>query len=155
MAKLKHGTVTIAYPDDIVLPEKAGQLTGADLARVQKARRGVGLACEATSVALKKYGDRVPGSGVDPDELVTAGKMAEAIDEVIADTEHALMILKQANVLLDADAHLRLRKVLAAVRAAEKFDANVVDLFRHLLDYFANSRAATDGATPAGGAPPA
>ncbi len=155
--KLKHGTVVVTYPSNITLPERAGQLTAAEITRLPKARRGIGLACDATAAVLEKHGDRVPGAGVDPADLVKAGKMAEDIDHVIADMEHALMIMKQANLLLDGDAHTRLRKVLAAVRAAEKFDPRVGDLFRHLNDYFANTRGGGEegGAPPGGGAPPA
>src|SRR5262245_15870768 len=105
MGKLEQGTVTVVYPDDIKLPEKAGKMPPEEVARIEKARRGVGLACEKTAEALKKYGARVSGAGVDPDELEKAGEMAEGIDVTIADVEHALMILKQANILLDGDAH--------------------------------------------------
>lgn len=152
MGKLKHGNVSVSYPDDISLPEKAGQLSTSELARIPKARKGIGLACDSTAKALKKYGERVPGAG-DADELAAAGKMAEDIDEVIADVEFVLMVLKQANVLLDADAHTRLRKALSAVRAAEKFDTNVADLFRAVIEYFSN-RPAGEGTPPAGGGTP-
>lgn len=152
MGKLKHGNVVVSYPDSIALPERAGQLSTAELARTPKARRGVGLACDSSAKALRKYGDRVPGAG-DADELAKAGEMAEAIDEVIADLEHTLMVLKQANVLLDADAHTRLRKVLTAVRAAEKFDRAVPDLFRSVVEYFSSTRGGAEepSSPPAGG----
>jgi len=155
LGKLKQGNVVVSYPDTITLPERAGQLSTTEVARIPKARKGVGLACDSTAKALKKYGDRVPGAG-DADELAEAGEMAESIDEVIADLEHALMVMKQANVLLDGDAHTRLRKVLSAVRAAEKFDANVADLFRSVIDYFASTRGGGEGgASPVGGGTPA
>jgi hypothetical protein len=42
-----------------------------------------------------------------------------------------------------------LRKALTAVRAAEKFDPSLVDLFPGLIDYFANSKPGED-ALPTG-----
>lgn len=153
MGKLKLGTVTVAYPDDIELPEKAGKMAPEEVGRLEKPRRGIGLACEKTAEAMIKNTGRVTVSGVDPDALVTAGRMAEDIDVVIADVEHVLMTLKQGNALLDSNAHLMLRKVLAAVRAAEKFDPKVADLFPHLTAYFANSRGSSTGGAPPGGAP--
>lgn len=151
MGKLKQGTVTVVYPDSISLPEKAGKLSADEVARVEKARRGVGLTCEKTAEALKKYKDRVKGSDVDPAKLEEAGAMAEDIDVTIADVEHALMVLKQANILLDGDAHRMLRKVLAAVRSAEKFDPKVTELFPHLIGYFASNRGAGGNPAPAAG----
>ncbi|MFO0591295.1 MAG: hypothetical protein U0441_27355 [Polyangiaceae bacterium] len=149
MGKLEHGNVVVSFANKITIPEKAGHLSAAEAARIPRARKGVGLACDATSTALEKYGDRVPGAG-DAGELAKAGEMADAIDEVIADVEHLLMILKQANLLLDGDAHTRLRRALTAVRAAEKFDPKVADLFRGLIAYFARSNG--EAASPAEGA---
>jgi hypothetical protein len=85
---------------------------------------------------------------VTADELVAAGEQAEDIDVVIADVENVLVVLKQANNLLDAHAHELLRKVLAAVRAAEKFDPKVASVFPHLVAYFANKRGIDAPAEP-------
>jgi hypothetical protein len=144
--QLTHGTVTIGYPAHIELPEKAGKLSPAEVAKLPKARRGIGLACEKTAEALSK----APGvkTDVTAAALVTAGAMAEDIDTVIADAEYALVVLKQANNLLDGNAHELLRKVLAAVRAAEKFDPHVAEVFPHLIAYFANKRG-VEAPTPA------
>lgn len=146
MKQLIHGTVTIGYPAGIELPPKAGKLSPEEVTRLPKARRGVGLACEKTAEALPK------ASGVKTDvtaeALVAAGAMAEEIDTVIADVENALLVLKQANNLLDGAAHELLRKVLAAVRAAEKFDSHVVDVFPHLIAYFSNKRGVEAPAEP-------
>ena len=49
-----------------------------------------------------------------------------------------LMKLKQANRLIDQSAHDGLRRVLAGVRALEKFDPTVTDLVKDLIDYFSN-----------------
>jgi hypothetical protein len=135
---LTHGTVTVSYPAHIDIPANAGKLSPDEVNKIPKARRGVGLACEKTAEALAK----APSVKTDVDSaaLVEAGTMAEDIDVVIADVENVLVVLKQANNLLDANAHEMLRKVLAAVRAAEKFDPRVVDVFPHLIAYFAHKR---------------
>lgn len=151
MGKLMQGSVIVAYPDNVELPEKAGKLTVEEVARLEKARRGIGLACERTAEALEKNVERLKVPGVDPDALAEAGRVAEDIDVVIADVEHVLMVLKQANALLDSHAHRELRKVLAALRSQEKFDPKLGDLFQHLVAYFSSSRGG--GAAP--GAPPA
>jgi len=110
--------------------------------RVVKARRGVGITCDATATAMEKDPQRLAVPGVDPAELRSAGKVAEDIDWVITDLEVILGRLKQANMLLDADAHVMLRKCLAYVRAQEKFDAQLAALVPQLESYFAKSPSA-------------
>lgn len=155
MGKLKQGVVTVAFPDDIDLPEKAGQLSAVELSRIEKARRGIGLTCARTAEAMTKNAERLSVPGVDPDELAEAGRMAEAIDVVIGDVEQVLMVLKQGNVLLDGHAQRELRKVLAAVRSQEKFDPKLAELFGDLVSYFASSRPGGAAPAPAGGNKPA
>jgi hypothetical protein len=150
---LEHGTVAVSYPTTIEIPASAGNLSPLEVKRLQKTRRGLGVACDGTATQLTSHPDAVSVK-VTPDELRTAGRMAEEIDTVIADLEYVLTILKQANLLLDADAHEKLRVVLAAVRAAEKFDPKVTQLFPQLIAYFANA-AATATATPPAPAAPA
>lgn len=139
MAEIKQGTVTVVLPDDIRIPEQAGDLTSKDMQRLAKARRGVGLTCEVTAVAIEKDPARLAIPGVDSATLRAAGKAAEDIDLYITDLEVILGRLKQANLLLDAEAHLMLRKCLAHVRSQEKFDAQLSALVPQLETYFANS----------------
>jgi hypothetical protein len=117
--------------------------------RLPEARRGVGVACETTADAIRKNPDRLKPHNVAADRLAEIGRMAEQIDTVIVDTEAALIRLKQANTLIDAEAHESLRRVLGFVRAEEKFDARLTDLVPHLIAYFANERTAKAETTPA------
>ncbi len=141
MPELKQGSVSVAIPDHIILPPDAGELTGKDMQRLEKARRGVGLTCDATATAIEKDPQRLGVHGVQPSELRMAGKVAEDIDMVITDLEVILTRLKQGNMLLDAAANLMLRKCLAHVRAQEKFDPQLAELVPQLEAYFANTPA--------------
>ena len=139
MPELKQGSVSVAIPDHIVLPPEAGELTLKDMQRLEKARRGVGLTCEATATAIEKDPRRLGAQGIDPSALRAAGRVAEDIDMVITDLEVILGRLKQGNMLLDAAANLMLRKCLAHVRAQEKFDPQLATLVPQLETYFANT----------------
>lgn len=152
MAQLTHGTVSITYPDHITLPERAGKLTPAEVARLEKPRRGLGLACEKTAEAIKQHPAQLAAAGVDPEQLRADGRAAEDIDTVIHDLEALLTRLKQANSLLDEHAHRELRRVLAHVRAQQKFDPSVPSLVPLLVAYFANAREtpSPEEPTPAG-----
>ena len=140
MATLTQGTVSITHPDHIHIPPEAGKLSAEQIAALEKPRRGLGLACEKTAEAMKKYPDRLTVKDVDPVELARDGRAAEDIDTVISDVEALLLRLKQANNLLDEKAHRELRKVLAYVRGQEKFDRGIVDLVPILVAYFSNTR---------------
>lgn len=150
MPEIKQGTVTAVVPETITIPDRAGNLTPREVRRLPKARKGVGMVAQQTAETLKKVGNRVAVQGTTPDEIASAGRIAEAIDEPMNDAQYVAMVLAQANLLLDAEAHLLLRKALTAVRAAEKFDPRIVDLFPALIEYFANSRSEEPGdETPA------
>ncbi len=145
MAEVKQGSVTAIVSDEITVPERAGTLNPQEVRRLPKARKGVGLVAMQTAEALRNVGSRVIVQGATPDDIATAGRMADAIDEPVNDAQYVAMVLAQANLLLDAEAHVLLRKALTAVRAAEKFDPRIVDLFPGLIDYFANSKPDEDG----------
>ena len=140
MATITEGNVSVVVPEHISIPVEAGTLSKDQVRRLIKARRGVGLACGATAQAMRTYPDRLAVAGVSPDALDAAGRSAEDIDLVITNLEIVLTTLKQANLLLDAQAHELARRVLATVRATEKFDETVVDLVPQLIAYFANER---------------
>lgn len=147
---MTQGSVTLTCTETLQIPDKAGKMSVEEVSRIEKARRGVGITCERTAEALRKNEGRITVPGVTPEALEQAGKAADDIDGVIADLEHLLLILKQSNVLLDAHAHRELRKVLAAVRAQEKFDPRLPDLFPQLIAYFATTRGNDGGAPPTG-----
>lgn len=140
MAEIQHGHVTVVVPDDVDLPGKAGQMSPTEVQRLPKARKGVGLTCLMTAEALVRHGDRINVSGVDAETLQKAARGAEAYDAAITDLEAVLVRLKQANLIHEAEAHEALRRVLAAVRAQEKFDPRAADVVPELVAYFANSR---------------
>ena len=139
MPELKQGTVSLLIPEHIVVPEQAGELTTRDIQRLEKARRGVGLTCDTTASAMERDPQRLAIPGIDPAGLRAAGKVAEDIDLVITDLEVILVKLKQANLLLDAEANLMLRKCLAHIRSQQKFDPQLPALVPQLETYFANS----------------
>ncbi|HUT77106.1 MAG TPA: hypothetical protein VM285_05435, partial [Polyangia bacterium] len=124
MAEMKHGTVSLTIADHIQLPPEAGDLTAKDLARIEKARRGVGVTAQLTAEAARKHPQILPDD-VTPDELEAQGRQADDIDLAISDVEALLGRLKQANVMIDGKANEMLRKVLAHVRSKEKFGASI------------------------------
>jgi hypothetical protein len=140
MAEMNHGTVTIQFADHIQIPPEAGTLSPSDIARIEKARRGVGATAMLTAEAIRKQPQLAPG-GVTADELEAIGRQADDIDLVISDVEALLFKMKQANVMIDGKANEMLRRVLANVRALEKFDSGVVNSVTHLTGYFQNSRS--------------
>ena len=147
MAEMIQGTVAITIPDNIDIPEEAGQLSPKEVIRIPKSRKGLGIVCEATTDAMQKNPERLRPPNVDAAILSEKGRMAEAIDQVIVDIEAILVKLKQANLLLDADAHTDLRKVLAFVRSQEKFDPRLTDLVPALISYFSHDKPDQDGAS--------
>jgi len=133
---LKEGSVTLTLPAGLTLPANAGKLSPDELSRHARARRGLGLTCQATSTAMTKKGAEFTVPGVDAKALATAGERAEQIDGVIEDVSTLLAKLRQANVLLDAEAIELLRKVNAQVGAQGKFDDNLFERFAAVGAYF-------------------
>jgi hypothetical protein len=150
MSELKQGSVSVQLPLHIELLPQAGKLTTEEVRTYEKARRGLGLACEQTAEAMRKNPERLPVVGISPDELQNHGKQAEDIDAVINDLENVLVIVKQNNLLLDARANQALRRVLAFVRSMEKFDPQLASLVPHLINYFSNRSASDEGAESQG-----
>ena len=133
---LTEGSVSLTVPADLPLPDKAGKLSPDELARFPRSRKGLGLACQATAVALTKKGAEFTVPGVDAAALAVAGDRAEKIDEVIEDVRTLLAKLEQANVLIDVEAIDLLRKVSAQVNAQGKFDENLFERFSAVGTYF-------------------
>ena len=133
---IKEGSVALTLPAGLTVPDKAGTLSPADLKRYPRARNGLGLACEATAAAMTKKGAVFQVPGVDPSALATAGQHAELVDQVMEDLETLLAKLRQANVLIDADAIELLRKVSAQVNAQGAFDENLFERFAAVGAYF-------------------
>ncbi len=140
MSQFKQGSVTVELPPSVTIPEQAGKLSPTQISRLEKPRKGIGLTCQKTSEAMLKYAAQFAVPGVDATKLAQKGQAAEDIDTVVFELEAALSVLKQANRLLDDDAHRDLRKVLAFVRGQEKFNPGIVNLVPSLIDYFANAR---------------
>lgn len=153
MANLTHGTVTITLPDELTPPDKAGHLSPKEQQRIPRAPRDIGRACEDAADLVEKNGSALTlPPDLTADALRRAARQADGIDRVIADIEFLLATLKQANLLFDADAWERLRKLNALVKSQEKFDPSLSSKFAPLLDYFARRGAA---ATPARAPQPA
>jgi hypothetical protein len=145
-SEIKQGSVVVQLPIHIELLPQAGKLSAEEMRASEKARRGVGLACEQTAEAMRKNPERFQVVGISPDSLQSYGRQAEDIDSVIVDLETVLGILKQNNTLLDARAHQSLRRVLAYVRSMEKFDPKLAALVPHLIAYFAKRGQAAEAA---------
>jgi hypothetical protein len=140
MSELKQGSVVVSLPSHIEILPEAGELTPGQMASMEKPRKGLGLVCEQTALAMQKDPERLAVPGLTPEKLINYGKQAEDIDAIIIDMEVLLGVLRQNNLLLDSRAHKALRQVLASVRALEKFDPKLATLVPHLINYFSRSK---------------
>ena len=142
MTEINVGTVTIILPEGMTLDPRAGKLTKAEKYGVPKARKGLGLACDQTAAAMEKANGALVVPNVTAGGLRQKGALAENIDQVIEDTKIALEIMRQANLLADADAFTELRKVNQQVKAQSQFNPSLKDRFAAVIDYFSNKKRA-------------
>jgi hypothetical protein len=148
MADVKHGSVTVTIPDALKPPANAGTLTPDEVRRLPKAPRGIGLVGAHTADAIRKAGDKLTlPAGVTADTLDAACERADGIDQVIHDLEVVLATMKQANLLLDAEAWEQLRRVNGQVKEQMKFTPELGAMFRVLHEFMSRG-------TRAGGQPP-
>jgi hypothetical protein len=138
MATIKHGTITLAIEDHLAPPEKAGKLSPQEIARIPRARRGIGLACAQAADAMEKAGAKfTPPAGVTADGLRAAGKRAEDIDQYLLDLDVVRQILQQSNLLFDAEAWEQIRKMNDQVKVQAKHDPALALMFDQVLRFFA------------------
>jgi hypothetical protein len=157
MAEIKHGSVTVTVPDELTPPENAGNLTPDEVRRLPKPPRGIGIVGAHTADAIKKAGDKLTlPKGITAETVAEACERADGIDQVIVDLEVLVAKMKQANLLMDADAWEQLRRVNGSVKEQMKFAPELELIFQVLRDFM--SRGARSGgqtpptpSTPAGG----
>jgi ABC-type transporter Mla subunit MlaD len=138
MAEVKYGTVSVTIDDFLAPPDQAGKLSPAELARIARPPRGIGLACDQAADAIDKAGASFSApKDVTAASLREAGPRADGIDLVIADLEVVLGILKQANALFDGTAYEQIRKVNDQVKAQGKHQPEIEKMFESVLAYFA------------------
>ena len=148
MADIKYGSVAVTVPEALKPPENAGSLSPQEVRHLPKAPRGIGLVGTHTADAIKKAGAKLTlPPGVTADALVAACARADGIDQVIIDLEVVLAILKQANLLFDAEAWELLRRVNGQVKEQMKFAPELEPMFRILLDFMSRG-ARSGGQTP-------
>jgi hypothetical protein len=140
MAEINEGVVKITLPAGLDVPAQAGRLSDDDVRDLAKVRTGLGLACVHTAVELEKIGSEFTVPGVAATALKTAGQKADLWDEVIADLELALRVVKQANLIADNDAFTMLRKVNNQVKAQAAFAPKLKERFATVGEYFASAR---------------
>lgn len=149
MPEIKQGTVTVTLPDHIQLAPSAGSLSVDEVRRLPKTRKSLGLVCSAVAAAIRKNPERLCPHGVDPDRLEAMGRAAEDMTGVVVDLKAATLRAAQGDLLLGAEAHDVLRRVMAFVRSQEKFDPHVADLVPQLVSYFSRKVSAQADKVPA------
>lgn len=151
MGKIEYGSIVVTVPDALDPPEKAGKMAPVEVSRIPKAPRGLGLVCDKAAAAIKKAGDKfTPPPGVTPDSIAAAGQKAEDVDLVIGDLEVVTQIMKQANLIFDAEAWEQLRKLNDQVKAQGKHNPELLTMFKDVIDYFARGPRRPKG-PPEGG----
>jgi hypothetical protein len=151
MAEVKHGTVSVNIPDSLKPPERAGTMSPDEVKRLPKAPRGIGLVGAHTADAITKAGDKLTlPKEVTAAALQAACERADGIDQVIVDLEVVLVMLKQANLLFDAEAWELLRKVNGQVKEQMKYAPELGPIFKVLLDFMSRGPRAsqTQGSAP-------
>ncbi|MDJ0766674.1 MAG: hypothetical protein QNJ97_27120 [Myxococcota bacterium] len=140
MSEYKQGTVTVTLSDDLTLPEAAGRMSKVEVQRIVKPRKNLEAVCEAVAQAMRKYPDRIRPMDITADGLTDLGDKAMALHGAITDVSTIMTSLQQGDLIFSAMAHEGLRRVLAFVRSAEKFDPRLPDLVPELIDYFSSRR---------------
>lgn len=151
MVDIRHGTVTVSIPDELAPPPEAGSLGPDEVRRIAKAPRGMGLICDTTADAVEKSGTKfAPPAGVTAASLRAMGKRAEGMDQVLLDLDVVMNKLKQANLLVDAEAWEQIRKINDQVKAQGKHAPEVLVMFKPVLDFFARGpRPSAQAPSPA------
>ena len=140
MTVLKQGSAELTVPDHLTPPEKAGRMTPEDVKRIPRARRGIGLICDQAADAIEKADPSLMlPPGVTATSLREAGKRAEEIDLYLRDLDTLHHILQQTNLMFDADAWEQIRALNDQVKAQGKRNPLLLEQFRDLLAYFAQS----------------
>jgi hypothetical protein len=140
MTKIKHGRAEIGLPDELgELPERAGTLTPKEVNAIPRARRGLGMASALAAEGIRGAGSALTlDLDLTPESIIEASARAESIDVVIADVEFLLHRLKQGNLLLDAEAYMKLRRLKDAVRTQGKYKPELLTMFAAFLSFFEN-----------------
>ncbi|MBK9266731.1 MAG: hypothetical protein IPM54_43965 [Polyangiaceae bacterium] len=148
MATVSYGTVSLTIADALTPPAKAGNLSADEVRRLPKAPRGIGLAGAHTADAIGKAGTKLTlPADITAEILLAVCQKAEDIDQVIIDLEVVLTILKQANLLFDAEAWEMLRRVNDQVKAQAKYAPELEIIFRTLFDFMSRKRSSSQGPT--------
>lgn len=147
MADYEKGNVHINFPEGFTLDERAGTLDVKEVQRLEKARDGLAEACAKSATGMRDNDGRIAVPQLTADELAAKGQATFNIGNTVANLETALRVFKQQQLITEADAHEALRRVLAAVRAAEKFDPRITDAFPDLIKYFDNASPAKSTGT--------
>jgi hypothetical protein len=148
MAEINHGTITLTIPDELAPPAQAGKMTAKDIKKIPKAPKGVGQLCHQAADAMGRAGAAfAPPPGVTVDSLRQVGTRADGIDQYIIDSEVVQEILRQSNLLFDADAWKQLRQVNDQIKAQMKHNPALAVIFQQVLEAFARS-ASTVPAEP-------
>lgn len=148
MGAFTLGSVSVQFPTHAELPAESGTLTSDDLLELGVARSGIRSTCYATASMLRENSSRIAVPGMTPDQLEAAGVAVEDVGLIVAELEVVMHHVKQGHRLLQHEAHSLLRRVLAQLRAAEKFDPNLGLRFPELIGYFSNERQPTTVAAP-------
>jgi hypothetical protein len=145
--QIQEGVVNLVLPGGLEVPAKAGTMSDGDVRSLPKCRAGLGVSCQYAASEMEKMGPEFTVPGVTAAELRAAGEQADLWDEVIEDTELALRVAKQANLLADNDAFTMLRKVNNQVKAQAAFNPKIKERFTAVTEYFSSARKTATTAT--------
>lgn len=147
---LKIGSITMTIDAGLDLPAEAGKLTAAEIKRLPKARIGVGEACDRTAKAIEDAGDSfMAPKAIDPATLRMRATRATGMDTLVRDAEHVVFVLKQANLLVDSEAHLALCRVNDQLKTQSKDTPSLKTRFKDASQYFKNAAKKAPATTPA------
>ena len=150
MAELKHGTVTVHFPQELPLIDEAGKLDPKDISRIPRPPVGLAQACYHAADSMEKMlGQFSPPKGVTPDSLRTAAQQVEKIEQVLQDLDVIVGKLRQASLMYKSGGYDQMCKLNDVVKINGKHDRNFYKAFGKLREFFKKlGRIALPGVSP-------
>jgi hypothetical protein len=137
MAELKHGTVTIQFPQELPLIEEAGKLDPRDISRIPRPPAGLAQVCYHAADSMEKMqGQFSPPNGVTPESLRLAGQRVEKVEQLLQDLDVIVGKLKQAGLMYKSEAYDQTCQLNDVVKLNGKRDRNFYKAFGRLRDFY-------------------
>lgn len=142
----QNGCVTLTLPDGFVLPQKAGLLDPLEVQRIPKVPQQIGLICEHVADALELLQGKITiPQNITPASLREVGQKAIKIEQILQHLEGIAFPLRQAAMLIKAEAFEQVCQVNDVVVGYGKRNRDVWSYFGLLRNFFSKIRGRRRG----------